>query len=603
MSDILARLLAKVGAETAPRSTKAGALYAQEGVHEGPELLRIRALPRRRWQDDPQLEELTDAQTARFKRTNALEPDARLFPVQAVGLAEFELYNRLTAVWSIGTGKTLASALLPTVAKAKRPLLLLPAALIDKTRREFKTLSKTWFVHPSIQLFSYERISLANYKTFLQDGRFDLILADESHNLKNPKAGRTRRIGDYLIEAGLGNVPFVPLTGSPGDSSVGNLAHYLYWSQGEHSPLPKPGTWELVQICQATDERTRELRREPGALLQFVDSPPESADQRLVVVREGLGRRIEETPGVVYHRHASVDCSLYIDAWINETCSSAIEDVFEHVRETGDEMPDGRVLETALDRHSTFSTLSLGFCRYLDPPPPDDWRAARKAYRSFVNECIDDRGLGFDTPGEVTLACESGNLDSFGVYEMWRDIEPSFKPISRVHWFSEEVLALLAEWMSKNDAIVWVPYPAFGRALARRSGRPFFHHQGMSLTHGSIEAYESSDAIIASTQSNATGRNLQRWAKNLIVGPSAKADLQEQQIGRTHRAGQKADAVEVTYFVGSVENLDAIDRARYRARIDNTLGRNQAHKLLACDWLLSPTEDVLRKLSGPRWSK
>lgn len=603
MSDILAKLLSKIGAETAPRSTTAGKLFSADGVSEGPELLRVRALPRRRWQDDPQLDELTDAQTARFKRPNPADPSARLFPVQAVGLAEFELYGRLACMWSIGTGKTLETALLPTVAKAKRPLLLLPAALIDKTRREFKALSKTWLVHPGIQLFSYERVSLAGYKTFLQDGRFDLILADESHNLKNPKAGRTRRIGDYLLAAGLGSVPFVPLTGSPGDSSVNNLAHYLYWSQGDNTPLPKPGTWELLQVCQATDERTREMRREPGALMQFVEHAPANADDRLTAVREGLGRRIEETPGVVYHRHASVDCSLYVDAWVNDTCSAAIEDVFAHVRETGDEMPDGRVLETALDRHSTFSTLSLGFCRFIDPPPPEDWRAARKAYRTFVNECIDDRSLGFDTPGEVTLACENGELNSLGVYEAWRELEPSFKPISKVHWFSQEVLELLAQWMQKNHAIVWVPYPAFGRALARLSGRPFFHHQGMSLTHGSIEAYEQADSIIASTQSNATGRNLQRWAKNLIVGPSAKADVQEQQIGRTHRTGQQADAVEVVYFIGSVENLDAIDRARYRARVDQTLGRNQAHKLLACDWLVPPTEEVLQKLKGPRWVK
>src|SRR6185312_2974973 len=111
------------------------------------------------------------------------------------------------------------------------------------------------------------------------------------------------------------------------------------------------------------------------------------------------------------------------------------------------------------------------------------------------------------------------------------------------------------------------------------------------------------DSVIASTQSNSTGRNLQRWSKNLIVGPSAKADALEQQIGRTHRTGQKADAVEVLFFVGSIENLEAIDRARARALVDKQMGRNQAHKLLACDWLMPDSAELLQKHKGPRWSK
>jgi len=420
-------------------------------------------------------------------------------------------------------------------------------------------------------------------------------MADESHMVKSPKSGRTLRVGDYVQEH---FVPFVPFTGSPGDSSLSNMAHYLYWSQGENSPLPEGGSWELIQWCQATDESVRELRRKTGALSQFSDGNPE-----LGAVREGIGRRIEETPGVVYHRHASVDCSLYIDAWVYDGFSSKIDEQFEHVRETGDELMDGRVIDTPLELHNLFATLALGFVRVIDPPPPAEWRAARKAHRKYVNEVLLDRSMGFETGGEVEDALRAGELDQ-RAWLAWQEIEPSFKPVSRVEWFSHEAVDLFTDWMNKHDnTLVWVAFPALGRALAKASGRPFFHRSGVSLTHGSIEGYDNNDTVIVSTASNGTGRNLQRWAKNLIIGGAAKADTLEQQIGRTHRTGQTADAVEVTFFVGSVENLEALDRARGRALIDQQMGRNHSSKLLACDWLVPETHEVLRKHTGPRWRK
>lgn len=598
-SEVLQRLLKSIGADQEPRNTKAGKVWAETaGVSEGEELLRIRALPRRRWQDDPALNDLVDIQTKRFLRDNPEDPTARLLPHQAVGLAEFELYGHLTAVWGVGEGKTLLSALLPTVAEAKRPLLLLPPPLIEKTRKEFRTLSKTWRLHPAVQFFSYNKISLRTYKHFLTEGRYDLVIADESYEIKNPKSGRSQRLEQYLLEVAP-EVKFVPMTGTPGDSTINDYAHYFYWCAREASPLPAPGSWELIQWCQATDETVREMRRKPGALTQFSDG-----DQSLDAVRNGIGKRLEETPGFVYKRTGSVNCSLVVDTWVHDKYSAHTDELFEYVRDSGDELPDGRVLETGLDRFNFFATLALGFYRIIDPAPPEDWRAARRALRAFVNECLDDSSLAFETAGEVTHALSEGTLDSCGIYEAWLEIEPSFKPVSKTEWFTTEVIEIITEWMKDNDALVWTAFPAFGRALSKHSGRPFFHHGGVSLTHGNVEYYTGTDSVILSTQSNFKGRNLQdRWSKNLIIGGSAKADLLEQQIGRTHRQGQKADAVNVQFFAGSIENIEALDRARRRARIDQSLGRNHGSKLIVCDFIGATVEDVVRQYKGPRWTK
>jgi hypothetical protein len=599
VTDVLGALLRRLGAdESTTRHTKAAKIFSSnEGVTQGPEFLRIRALPRRRWQDDPDLEGLVDAQTARFKREGAEDANARLFPVQAVALAELELYRRLTAIVSVGGGKTLLAALIPGVLGAKRPLLLVPANLVEKSRREMKTLSKTWRVHPAIQIMSYEKLSIRQYKTFLQDGRYDVIVADEAFSIKTPDSGRTKRLMEYLDNNP--DVQFVPMTGTPGDSTIRDYAHYFTAAGREHTPLPAPGSYELQQWTQALDEKTREIRRSTGCLSEFA-----GGNHELDAVRAGVGTRLEETPGFVYHRDASVSCSLVLDAWIHDDYSQAVEDVFEYVRESEDELPDGRVIDSPLERYNLFATMNLGFLRVIDPKPPEDWRAARKAYRSFVNECLDDDSLAFDTAGEVTHACREGSLDSFGLWEAWSEIEPTFRPISQTEWISTEIVEMLAEWMKKNDALVWTPFPSMGRALAKASGRHFFHRQGVSLTGGNIEAYTGTESGVVSTQSNYMGRNLQdRWGRNLVLGAPAKADTFEQLIGRTHRTGQKADVVEVKFFCGSVENLDALDRARGRARIDRDMGRNRSSKLLMCDWLCPSTVEVLAKHKGPRWRK
>ena len=156
-----------------------------------------------------------------------------------------------------------------------------------------------------------------------------------------------------------------------------------------------------------------------------------------------------------------------IDAWVHDKYSSVVDELFEFVRESDDELPDGRVLDTQLEKYNFFATLNLGYYRIIDPPPPTEWRAARQAFRSYVNECLDDQSLDFETAGEVTYALDQNELDSCGVYEAWKDIEPSFKPFSKVEWFTNEVVDLLAEWMSENDALVWTPFTAFGRAISK----------------------------------------------------------------------------------------------------------------------------------------
>jgi superfamily II DNA or RNA helicase len=86
----------------------------------------------------------------------------------------------------------------------------------------------------------------------------------------------------------------------------------------------------------------------------------------------------------------------------------------------------------------------------------------------------------------------------------------------------------------------------------------------------------------------------------LVLGSGSSSDRLSQLIGRIHRTGQLAEQAEVSFFVSCLEDLRALHKARTRAEYDKRMGRNNASKLLACDWLVPSLQDA-RKWKGPRW--
>ena len=143
-------------------------MFQGEPVEHTSELSRILALPRRQMPDGEALAE---------RLTRALKKEGgtmSLRPVQAIALYEAARVGGLFAPIPVGGGKTLLSLLLPTVLEAKRPLLLLPAALCGKTHAERQKLSTHWQIRDGVRIFSYERLSLMNSAKELHISRPDL---------------------------------------------------------------------------------------------------------------------------------------------------------------------------------------------------------------------------------------------------------------------------------------------------------------------------------------------------------------------------------------------------------------------------------------------
>ncbi len=132
-------------------------------------------------------------------------------------------------------------------------------------------------------------------------------------------------------------------------------------------------------------------------------------------------------------------------------------------------------------------------------------------------------------------------------------------------------------WANGSDkpSIIWVEHPALGEKIAEMSGIPYYGA-------GRDATFAEEPVIVCSIKAQGTGKNLQRYCRNLITTMPANGTTFEQLVGRTHRPGQTADEVEVDWYGHTEEMVSAFDNvlqdAKYQAA---TMG--QAQKAIIAD--------------------
>jgi hypothetical protein len=589
-------------------------LFGRHSVKRTAEFDRIFRLPRRDWEHD--------AARVAADVTEQLRTPAgamRLHGIQAVALKELYECGGLVGGLAVGEGKTLLSLLAPYVVEAERPMLVLPAKLIDKTKRERDAYAAHWKIPNYTKLESYERLGRVSGKQILTHYCPDLLIFDEAHKLKDTKhAAVARRVKRYVEErrrgpdapappdaAPRGPLIVVILSGTITRVSIRDYEHLVKWALPGAAPLPERWT-EIEDWANALDDLKNPLARvDPGALRALVEpedaAPREdgTAPDELTIVRRAYARRLVQTPGIVSSRSTDLGTSLQIDG-LEHTPSKPIDDAFELLR-TAWVLPDFWELIDGAAVWAHARQLALGFYYVWDPRPPQAWIEARLNWTRFARQTIKASRAPRVYDSELDVAL---NFPGAPEYVAWAAIRNTFKPNTVARWICRSALETCAAWADGHPrGIVWVEHREFGLELERLTDIPYFHEMGCSSTGQYIE--DAKGPVIASVKGNRDGRNLQyKWQDNLVTAsPSAGLDY-EQLLGRTHRQGQKADTVTADVFLGCVENARAFEKARITARYESDSTR-QRYKLCYADTSVPSEADVwTRGAGGPsahRW--
>lgn len=599
-----------------PLPQGAARLFVRGGVEETAEFARIMNLPRSRWQDDEALEALAAGLTEMFGKPQRIDCPKKcvckgtgamtLRPIQAAGLQDAHDVGGLLAPIRVGGGKTLLSYLLGAVLESERVLLLIPAKLRDKTKRDFAQLKRHWKGPKRLHIMSYELLSRDRGIKELEAFKPDLIICDEAHKLKNPKATCTKRMRRYMKDNP--ETVYIDMSGTTTKRSIMEYWHRLQWALPEHA-RPLPSDWnEARDWADAIDEKpSASGRLMPGALLFFYtdeekDELGADPDKKfaLRLTRQAYRRRLVESPGVIATEEVhDADMSLIIQAHEYQPNTQVIE-AFQGLRDSW-ELPDGQTIEqpSTLWRHSR--ELIQGFYYKWDPPPPVEWVIARREWHATVREAL-HRFHDLDSPLFVVRAINDGRLPwAVEAYENWLNIRDTFEPNSVAEWLDDSCLNWVEHWADKNTGIIWCHETAFAEKLSERTGIPYYGRQGKC---GKKMIEDETGVCIASILANSEGRNLQQFNRNLVVAPPPGGAVWEQMLGRTHRDGQEADEIYVDVLLGCYEQWEVFRQACLDAEyIERTIG--QAQKLTFADIEVQEEEAIITRheAGDPLWSK
>jgi hypothetical protein len=548
-----------------PRSTGARA------VGETADLRRIRDAPRRRWQDAPDLDQLIARLTAHLRTPHGTQV---LRPVQAATLRDLHDHKGAYALIRTDGGKTLVSLLAAEVLQAARPLLLVPASLQEKTRREAYLLAREWRIRP-LRICSYESLSRVSHAHALEQWAPDLIVADEADALKNSSGARSRRLGRYL--GAHPDTYLLLMTGSPTGRSIMDYWHLLRWCLRGGAPVPQD-PMEATQWAWALDEKVAELTRlEPGALLTL-SAPVDGDGEGITAARKRYARRLLTTPGVLGTGTDLPDVRL--SCRIERLSPSpVIVKAVEAMRATW-ETPCGLPFETAIELWRHERELSCGLYYRWRVQPPREWLDARRAWSKWCRGVLSS-SRSLDTPLAVVRAVEAGGLRDGGVLAGWRGVEDTFRPDTEPVWLCDRTVQWCARWLAAEGAgLCWVSLKGFGERLSELTGIPYFREGGCDERGRSIDGWAG--PAIVSVQSCYKGFNLQwkQWRNLVTTCPNGKQ--LEQLISRTHRGEQ-----EKTVTVEFLQMLEGDEKALAQVRADDIYSEEtteQPRRLSVAAW-------------------
>lgn len=600
--------------------SRLGFAIRERGVLDCADFRRIDAISRRSHPDiDP-------AELTRFLRARGGTWELR--PDQAYALADAVDQRGLFCPLPVGEGKAIISLLLPVVLRAERPLLLVPAALRDATVKSvIPTVGRHFRLHPNLMLLSHEEISTVAGKDRLRERRPDLVIVDEAQGFRNRKSARGIRFERFAAESP--DCLFAFLSGSFSTDSIEDYAHLLRLAlrhSAHGAPVPTTdaalATWADAVDAGLDDER----RMAPGALWKWTGQTKGpslfDSDTRLALTQGAFGRRLAETPGVVCSSAAPLAIPIHVRE-VRPAVPVIVVDAFRRLRSEWETPQDDQIAD-AMHLWRIVRQLACGFYYRWKWPGgvvDRDWVDRRKDWHRFVRRTITTNAVELDSLRAVESACKawehylllrdagarnesaqyraSTHLIDSQEYRDWLAVRDRFDPEEHKEtvWLSTYLVDFANDWLESNVGICWVDHSAFGHELRKRGIR-YYGAADNDIIYETV-------SCAASIHAHREGKNLQAFARNLIVTPPTNGTRWEQLIGRTHRPGQSASDVTVDVCLHVREYWQALDRSRLHAAYNHAQGRHQRLCLPSTSIeVRSETDALTLSLDGnPLWAK
>lgn len=422
----------------------------------------------------------------------------------------------------------------------------------------------------------------------------ELVIADEVHNLRNARVARTKRVMTYLREAG---PEFIGMSGTITQKSLMDYWHLISAALGDKSPIPRTHSiaagWDQMLNADAITP-TEYGRKLMGPLIRWAraETGEQFNTQQTESYRRAFRHRLVLSPGVVSSSEDDLGVSLrflnqevegraLVDGW--EELSRLISDV------DGGQTPQGEEIAHAFHKFKWLFELSAGFYNALNWPTAAELAKTKKIELDAAQWAIDDAmthheqqqlyyqllrqffrtsAPGLDTPREVgrAIAMKDKRIPR-DLAEAWHEMKAllsvcmdrhgflverrsrpvrvcSYKVDEAVRWAKEAEHGII--WVMNRELGLWIV-----EALQAAGMDPMFCPSG-SKHDEAIEAVGNPELggkgdrlVVASLKAHGTGKNLQAFSKVFFPQWPRSGKDAEQTVGRVHRHGQEADAVEI----------------------------------------------------------
>ena len=592
----------------------------------------------------------------------------RLFPTQVGGVLAWDLYKGLFAPIGVGWGKTLITLMIAnrafTEGDSQRSMIFVPPQVYPQLTRtdipwarkrvglrvpfilmggrslaERRAIARSGKVGCYVLPYSY--LSTRDTEEMLEGIRPDLMILDEAHAVKNPRAARTRRLMSYLRDH---QPRLVALSGTITSKSINDYHHLLAFALRQRCPLPIESAlalnWSYVIDAGADPSDAQTGPITPLISWARKHFPDIELPAGVPGFREAYKLRLVHSPGVVSTGDKEIGVSLAIenlpvpmDRRRDEGYAKMVE-----LMKRVDEMwltPSGDEIDHGFHKWRYLYELTAGFFYRLRWPEVEELvlkgrtveqaedaleralehHEAKQEFNRTLRRWIEWRAQpGLDTPFLVTgdMARNGAQNVGPGLYNAWQDMkrlefegmpERISEPV-RVCSYKIDWAVKWAEGLKKEGGIVWFHHREVGEWLweaMQEAGIDVVYCPSESHRKGSnaniLDPKNANKIIVASMRGHGTGKNLQHFQRQLFVQFPRDATLIEQVLGRMHRNGQEADEL-VAHTVNSIE----FDHANMSACIVDALYMHQTtgarQKLIYASYVTLPPiypDDFLRE--------